>query len=83
MIYLIYSREHNAWWRPARRGYTGHIAEAGRYSAQEAYQIAYDANRYQRPDEALPHGGPKEVVVPAPEQVGAAMDGTPPKVDAL
>ena len=83
MIYLIYSREHNAWWRPARRGYTGHIAEAGRYSAQEAYQIAYDANRYQRPDEALPHGGPKEVVVPAPEQVGAAMDGTPPEVDAL
>lgn len=41
--YLIYSFEHDAWWRPDRRGYTRNIDEAGRYSATEAGAIMQDA----------------------------------------
>jgi hypothetical protein len=44
--YLIWSFEHGAWWRPARMGYTRRLSEAGRYSAQEARDIVFKANRY-------------------------------------
>ena len=37
--YLIWSHEHGAWWRHARRGYTRNMAEAGRYSHREAIEI--------------------------------------------
>jgi len=39
MKYLIYSREHNAWWRDNRAGYTFEEEEAGRYSLKEAKAI--------------------------------------------
>jgi hypothetical protein len=44
--YLIWSFERGAWWRPARRGYTKELAEAGRYPPQEARDIVFEANRY-------------------------------------
>lgn len=37
--YLIWSDEHSAWWRPASRGYTIHMDQAGRYSREEALSI--------------------------------------------
>ena len=44
--YVIWSFEHDAWWRPGRMGYTKQLAHAGHYSQTEAEQIAADANRY-------------------------------------
>lgn len=41
--HLIYSHEHGAWWRSRRLAYTGDLAEAGRYSAEEAARIVADA----------------------------------------
>lgn len=35
-MYLIWSNEHRAWWRPNGRGYTSDLAAAGRYSREDA-----------------------------------------------
>lgn len=39
MSYLVWSNEHNAWWRGNRCGYTQHMDKAGRYTRKEAIQI--------------------------------------------
>lgn len=44
MLYLIWSNEHNSWWRENSLGYTGNINEAGRYSYFEALDICNQAN---------------------------------------
>lgn len=46
MQYLIYSREHEAWWKPAERGYTTDIDQAGRYSREKAAAICEGANKH-------------------------------------
>lgn len=53
--WLIWSIEHNGWWKPNSHGYTGSIDEAGRYTYEEALQIVKDANSYLRhtPNEAM------------------------------
>ena len=43
MNYLIWSHEHGAWWGPHSRGYTYNIAQAGRYTREEAMAICADA----------------------------------------
>lgn len=62
--WLIWSNEHEAWWRPNHRGYTCIIEEAGRYSKAEADSIVANANA------CTPHRrGTKtnEMAVKAPE----------------
>lgn len=58
--FLIYSHEHGAWWKPARWGYTGAQAEAGRYSEDEARGICERAAYGWREGQL-----PPEVMVPA------------------
>lgn len=43
-LYLIWSLEHNAWWRPARNGYTTSMKDAGIYTYSDAQNICIDAN---------------------------------------
>jgi hypothetical protein len=43
-VFLSWSIEHDAWWRPARRGYTRDVRAAGRYDVEEAAAIVADAN---------------------------------------
>ena len=60
--YLIWSLEHNAWWKPVGPtswGYTTDINYAGLYSREEAEQICFGAN-YDMADE----GKPMEAMVP-------------------
>lgn len=38
-MFLIWSWEKLQWWRPARRGYTPDIAEAGAYTFEQAAAI--------------------------------------------
>ena len=67
--WLVYSREHNAFWRANRIGYTRNIDEAGRYSEAEARNICDDAALGRGPcgDDDVP-----EFAVPAPEAVEKA-----------
>lgn len=58
-IYLIWSEEHHAWWRPAERGYTSQMREAGRYSKERAYSIVTAANLI----------GFNEIAIPFPSQL--------------
>lgn len=42
--FLIWSNEHNSWWRPGSMGYTRHVEAAGRYTLEQALQICNGAN---------------------------------------
>lgn len=42
-LFLVWSNQHAQWWRPAERGYTAIIEEAGRYSRAEAERIVAKA----------------------------------------
>lgn len=66
--HMIYSHEHAAWWRPRRLGYTGILAEAGRYSREEAEQIVTDAAYGWR------GGLPPEVAIEATADAGQAAE---------
>ena len=59
-IWLVYSREHEAWWRPASAGYTMSIAEAGRYTKTDAARHCTSVDR-------MPDGQTKEFAHLAPE----------------
>lgn len=39
--WMIWSNEHNAWWRPNSCGYTDLIEQAGLYSYDEAKSICF------------------------------------------
>lgn len=39
-LYLVWSNEHHAWWKPDERGYTRIIERAGRYTRAAALTIA-------------------------------------------
>lgn len=75
-MFLIWSNEHNAWWRPEGFGYITTLAEAGIYNGDEALRILISSAH------GSPPGQPKEVIIPYPMSsnlpdpaVGAALDG--------
>jgi hypothetical protein len=39
-LYLVWSNQHSAWWRPNSCGYTKQISDAGLYSRDEAIEIS-------------------------------------------
>lgn len=69
-IWLVWSHEHNAWWRPNSAGYTLHIASAGRYTKAEADRICEDA----RSPRKFADDPPPEVAVIAPEFANKARE---------
>lgn len=40
-LYLVWSNQHRAWWRPKSAGYTDDVKRAGRYSRAEAISISF------------------------------------------
>lgn len=36
IVFLLWSNKHGMWWKPDARGYTAEVAEAGRYTEDEA-----------------------------------------------
>lgn len=65
--WMVYSREHNRWWRTNGAGYTVDMAQAGRYSKDEADTICRRAcgGRGGHRDDS--DEGPPEFSVLAPE----------------
>lgn len=57
--WLIWSHEHNMWWKPNEWGYTEDVKEAGIYSSAQAFHIVMKANLA---SQRL--GGPNEALVP-------------------
>ena len=55
--WLIWSIEHNAWWRAAWQGYTEDKRDAGKYSFEEACAIVkggnINTNKTHKPNEAM------------------------------
>jgi hypothetical protein len=45
-VYLVWSNEHRAWWRPNAQGYTVHHEAAGRYTREEALQHSRGRDQY-------------------------------------
>jgi hypothetical protein len=43
-LYLIWSNEHGAWWKPGSMGYTRSLREAGRYNYHQAADIVARAS---------------------------------------
>ena len=54
MTFLIWSIEHDAWWRPGWQGYTRRLDEAGRYTREAADEILERANRVKVNECAIP-----------------------------
>jgi hypothetical protein len=52
--YVIWSYEHDAWWRPHQWGYTPNLAEAGHYNANHAERIVTHANLITVNERAMP-----------------------------
>jgi hypothetical protein len=82
-MFLIWSNQHQMWWRPLRRGYTAVIEEAGRYTRDAAEKIVADATlggqlAHQRtnPVSGAEYTSFDEVLVLAPECTDLAADET-------
>ena len=78
---LVWSNQHGQWWRPARRGYTSVIEEAGRYSIAEAREIVAQATLDGQltrtalsPITGEHYATVDEVLVPAPECLAEILD---------
>jgi hypothetical protein len=54
--FLIWSMEHQAWWRPGERGYTPVLTEAGHFDYDEAARIVRHANLVATHEVAIPIG---------------------------
>lgn len=67
--YLIWSNEHNAWWRPNSQGYTHSIEAAGRYGLQEAIRVSNQANYSWDDMRQLPNE------LPIAEEAALLLDG--------
>jgi len=53
-FFFIWSKEHQAWWRPYSRGYTKNINEAGICSEKETNSILSQANIIRQEEWAIP-----------------------------
>lgn len=42
-VYVVWSNEHRCWWRADCRGYANSLADAGRYSREDALAICIGA----------------------------------------
>ena len=67
--WLVWSNEHNAWWRPKSRGYTDDIRAAGIYTHARAHEIVEQA--CPRANSTLRPGAHPEVAV----TLASALDG--------
>ena len=62
MLYLLWSREHQGYWKWNRHGYTTDLKEACLFSLEEATQQCADSNLF------LSTKPPEELIVPVTDE---------------
>lgn len=67
-LWVVWSFEHDAWWRPNRWGYTPNLAEAGRYTQSDALEIERRANVVRINEQALPLADAEQRGAPEPKR---------------
>lgn len=67
--YLIWSHQHNAWWRDGGHGYTTQLTDAGHFTLDQTEQHL----RWLEHREFLADGRPHEVIVEAPTDAELAQ----------
>jgi hypothetical protein len=67
--WLIWSNEHDAWWKPDSRGYTKLARDAGRYCFDDALEICIGSCDDNDWTENRSSQTPNEVMVPSPEML--------------
>ena len=61
-VWVIWSFEHEGWWKPNGNGYTQDFTEAGKYTFDQADEIIIHANSHgQRNEAMLPYSFAKEM----------------------
>ena len=71
--YLLWSTEHQAWWRAGKRGYTVSIAHAGLYPRAEAIAVCF-GNLYAKSTWTRPT---------PPDEILIAFDDLPSDIQLL
>jgi hypothetical protein len=76
--WLVFSHEHSAWWKPARRGYTDRTSQAGLYAEAEAREICENAAWRWHRGAGGPKALPPEVMVraDADDKYAAILEAT-------
>lgn len=69
-MYVIWSFEHGGWWGPGHSGYVPTLAEAGRYTAEQALGILFNANIPGTNETALPEEDAADDQYPATTRTG-------------
>jgi len=59
--YLIWSVEHNGWWKQSQYGYSDDLSEAGLFSKEKAKEIIDNANRFHLEDVMIPNSAIKSL----------------------
>lgn len=52
-MYLIWSYEHDGWWKENSTGYTDDVEQAGLYTEEQASQICNEANLFGKVNEVM------------------------------
>jgi hypothetical protein len=70
MKYLIWSIEHQQWWKPKLFGYTENVLFAGRFDKADADKIVSEANRSNQWEIRINEISiPEECVNPSPKRI--------------
>jgi hypothetical protein len=68
-LYVIWSEEHGAWWRPKASGYTHFLRQAGRYTQAQVEVVVEEANRIIDPESGFDRERTfNEIAIPDPLQ---------------
>lgn len=80
--YIVYSFEHNAWWKRNHFGYSRDIKAAGVYSYDEAKNICIKANMLGHP--AMPNDYSRvtinEAMIPITKELASYLRSQPPSL---
>lgn len=82
-FYIIYSFEHNAYWKRNSFGYSRHLNQAGVYGYKEAKEICTNANMMEyatKIEKDVNSVSINECMIPIPEELASYLRNQPPSL---